>query len=75
MEGTDLRIARPTATENSDENLFASLGITDYSWEYMPARPEFVGGQLHMRSRDVLKFGLLYLNDGEWNGKRLAQPY
>lgn len=55
----------------ADENLFAPLGITDYAWEYMPPRPNYAGGQLHMRSRDALKFGLLFLNNGIWNGKRV----
>lgn len=55
----------------ADDNLFAPLGITDYVWEYMPARRDYAGGQLHMRSRDVLKFGLLFLNNGVWNGERI----
>lgn len=56
----------------ADENLFAPLGITDYAWEYMPPRPDYAGGQLHMRPRDALKFGLLFLNDGVWNERRVV---
>ena|SRR5690606_3053426 len=55
----------------ADEHLFAPLGITDYAWEYMPARPEYAGGKLHMRPRDVWKFGLLFLNHGNWKGNQL----
>ena len=58
----------------ADEYLFKPLGITDYVWEYMPARREYAGGKLHMRPRDALKLGLLFLNDGTWNGTQVISP-
>ncbi len=63
-----------TSFEFARENLFTPLGITDYQWEYIPARPAYAGGQLHMRVRDFLKFGLLFLNDGAWNGEQIISP-
>ena len=55
-----------------DEKLFAPLGITNYinQTDDTEARPYFGGGML-LTSRDLLKFGQLYLNRGEWNGKRV----
>ena len=48
--------------------LGASAGIT---WDHDPAGrvPMFDG--LHVTCRDLLRFGLLYLDDGAWNGGRI----
>lgn len=58
--------------EFAAENLFSPLGITDYAWEFMPNGRTDTGGHLHLRPRDMLKFGLLYLNDGQWNGAQIV---
>lgn len=60
-----------TIPEFAHENLFSPLGIEEYAWEYMPNGRADTGGHLHLRPRDMLKFGLLYLNNGEWNGRSL----
>lgn len=57
--------------EFSKTNLFSKLGITDYSWELMPTGRADTGGHLHLRPRDMLKFSLLYLNKGSWNGQQI----
>lgn len=57
-----------TSFQFADENLFTPLGINNYVWEYMPANRENTGGQLHLRPRDMVKFGLLFLNNGNWKG-------
>lgn len=57
--------------EFSDVYLFSKLGITDYTWEFMPTGRADTGGHLHMRPRDMLKFGLLFLNSGNWNGEQV----
>lgn len=71
LSGIIKKTSGTTTFRFADDNLFAPLGITDYAWEYMPPRPDYAGGQLHMRPRDVVKFGLLFLNKGVWNGNRV----
>lgn len=55
--------------------LFKPLGIVAYKWPITNSRGSqglaMTGGGLHLRPRDMLKFGQLYLNGGRWNGKQL----
>jgi CubicO group peptidase (beta-lactamase class C family) len=51
--------------------LFNDLGIKNYSWDVDDNGVTRTEGGLKLRSRDMLKFGLLYLNKGNWNGKQL----
>ena len=55
-----------------DKKLFAPLGITNYinQTDDTEEKPYFGGGML-LTSRDLLKFGQLYLNKGTWKGKRI----
>jgi CubicO group peptidase (beta-lactamase class C family) len=51
--------------------LFAPLGIANPVWE-MSAQGIVLGGYgLSIKTEDVAKFGLLYLNHGKWKGKQL----
>ncbi len=63
------------ATETSvetfaDQELFNPLGITYYHWDYLVLTNYMAGthGMLYMRTRDMAKFGQLFLNGGTWNG-------
>jgi CubicO group peptidase (beta-lactamase class C family) len=51
--------------------LFEPLGITDYTWERDPAGVSSGGNGLSLRPRDLLSFGVLYLQDGVWEGRRV----
>ncbi|WP_419210862.1 serine hydrolase domain-containing protein [Maribacter sp. X9] len=55
-----------------DEKLFAPLGITNYinQTDDSEITPYFGGGML-LTSRDLLKFGQLYLDKGKWKGKQI----
>lgn len=57
------------------ENLFAPLGITEFQWINYPqtSMPAAASG-VRLRPRDLLKFGLLYYNNGQWNGKQILSP-
>jgi len=52
-------------------HLFAPLGIHDYFWKRTPLGVVDTEGGLYLRAEDLAKIGLLYLNDGRWNGRRL----
>lgn len=51
--------------------LFEPLGITDFDWERDPEGVASGGNGLSLRPRDLLSFGILYLQDGVWEGRRV----
>ncbi|BAV07015.1 CubicO group peptidase, beta-lactamase class C family [Filimonas lacunae] len=56
----------------AQENLFTPLGITHFQWPFVPDKTHQESfGQLYLRPRDMAKFGLLYLNNGIWNGRQV----
>ncbi len=52
----------------AEKNLFAPLGIKKYTWEPMLKDKDMTAAAwgLRLRSRDLAKFGLLYMNNGKW---------
>ena len=55
------------------ENLFEPLGIKQFKWNFKPDKSSVeTFCQLYLRPRDMAKFGLLYLNNGKWNGKQIV---
>jgi CubicO group peptidase (beta-lactamase class C family) len=55
--------------------LFKPLGIKTYTWvKIRDGNPSAASG-LRLRSRDMAKFELLYLNDGKWKGKQIIPAY
>jgi CubicO group peptidase (beta-lactamase class C family) len=56
----------------ANEYLFQPLGITEFDWVKYPGTdlPAAASG-LRLRSRDLLKFGLLYNNNGTWNNQQI----
>ena len=57
--------------EFARENLFEPLGIDSIKWDVFPNGEVEAGGGLSIKPRDMLKFGVMYLNDGIWNGTRI----
>ena len=55
-----------------DEHLFAPLGITRSSWYRNDEGHPHTGGGLGLRSRDMARFGLLYLQGGRWDGRQVV---
>jgi len=43
-----------------------------YHWNLMPDGEGYLGGGAHLRSRDLLKIGQLYLDGGVWKGHRVV---
>ncbi len=51
--------------------LFNPLGIEGVWWDESPEGIDFGGWGIHVSAEDMLKLGVLYLNKGVWNGKRI----
>ena len=57
------------------EYLFQPLGITRSEWIKYPGTDlPAAASALRLRSRDLLKFGLLYNQNGVWQGKEIIDP-
>jgi len=60
----------------AQQKLFAPLGITTVEWVYSPMEVPQTGGGLRLTSRDLIKVAQLYLDGGQWQGKRiLSEPW
>lgn len=51
--------------------LFEPLGIGGAKWDASPQGVSYGGFGLHIATEDIARFGQLYLQRGEWNGRRL----
>ncbi|MEJ2164494.1 MAG: serine hydrolase [Desulfobacterales bacterium] len=56
----------------ADKNLFARLGISDYSWDRGSGGIVNTAWGLSMKLRDMAKIGYLFLHKGQWNGRRIV---
>lgn len=72
LSGILKNITGMSAEQFANENLFNYLNITDYKWQTGPHGITNTGWGLFMKPRDMAKFGLLYLNNGIWNGSRIV---
>lgn len=73
-----------TTAQFAELYLFDPLGIKDYDWEMDPQGIHTGGFGLRLHPSDMLKFGQLYLQHGQWNNKQIisrervaqsSQPY
>jgi CubicO group peptidase (beta-lactamase class C family) len=58
-------------TEYLTTRLFEPLGIAVPHWDKSPAGIDFGGSGLYLRIEDIAKFGQLYLQMGQWQGKTI----
>jgi CubicO group peptidase (beta-lactamase class C family) len=56
----------------AEENLFSPLGVEAGEWGTDAEGHNNGSGDLHLTARDAAKFGLLYLNDGEYEGNQVV---
>ena len=63
-----------TVEEYLRPRLFEPLGITGYWWEKSAEGFTTGGYGCNLKTEDMAKFGLFYLNKGKWNGKQLLDP-
>ncbi len=54
------------------QNLFSSLGITDVRWESNAQGIDVGFGRMWLKPHDMAKFGWLFLNKGQWEGKTIV---
>ncbi len=55
--------------------LFMPLGITGVRWNQIDAGQNEGGCGIHVSCEDIAKLGLLYLNRGEWAGRKLLSDH
>jgi CubicO group peptidase (beta-lactamase class C family) len=63
-----------TTLEYLKPRLFDPLGIENPQWDANPQGISIGGYGLYVRTEDIAKFGQLYLQKGQWNGKQLLSP-
>jgi len=70
-------VSEKSLTEYAETSLFKDLGIEQYQWQKKGAsKVHSVGAGLDLRSRDMMKLGLMVANKGRFNGKQiLSEAY
>ena len=55
------------------KNLFAPMGITNYKWRFKPDPSSAATfNQMYLRPRDMMKLAIMYLQNGQWQGKQIV---
>lgn len=65
------KVTGQTVLDYLKPRLFEPLGIADPRWDATAEGYSIGGYGLFIRTEDIAKFGLLYLQKGKWNGKQL----
>ncbi len=61
-----------TAQDFIKTEVLDKLGISNYSWDTHVSGLPQAGWMVSMTSRDMLKWGSIVLNDGQWNGEQFV---
>jgi CubicO group peptidase (beta-lactamase class C family) len=72
MSGILSRASKQSLLELCDRHLFGPLGITGAQWSRAPDGYCYGGSELFMTPRDMVVFGLLFLNQGRWGGAQVV---
>jgi CubicO group peptidase (beta-lactamase class C family) len=59
-------------SDYANRKLFQPLGIKDVDWATDPSGVTNGAWGIHMTTREMAKFGFLYLHNGLWDGKQLV---
>jgi CubicO group peptidase (beta-lactamase class C family) len=62
-----------TAFAFAQRRLFTPLGIRDVAWDHDPQGRSIGSAALQMRPIDMVKMGFLYLDGGEFGGRRILE--
>ena len=71
MSAIILQATGTTTAEYAEDHLFGPLGIRDYHWKRDPQGLPDTEGGLYLAAEDLARIGVLYLQDGVWDGERL----
>ena len=71
MSAIILQATGRTVAEYAEAYLFGPLGIRDYHWKRDPQGLPDTEGGLYLAAEDLARIGVLYLQDGVWEGERL----
>ena len=66
------KVTGQTVLEYLKPRLFEPLGIDDATWDSSKEGYSLGGFGLHVTTEDLAKFGQLYLQKGNWNGKQIV---
>ena len=65
------KVTGQTVVQYLQPRLFEPLGIAAPRWDTNPQGISLGGYGLYLKTEDLAKFGLLYLQGGQWNGRQL----
>lgn len=65
------RATKQSVPAFAQATLFGPLGVTTAKWQSQPLGTAMTGGGLELTSRDLMKFGQLYLDGGRWAGRQV----
>ena len=65
------KVTGQTSLEFLKPRLFEPLGIENPRWDSSPEGNSLGGYGLYLRTEDIAKFGQLYLQKGNWQGRQL----
>ncbi|MET0412270.1 MAG: serine hydrolase [Polyangiaceae bacterium] len=68
------KVTGSTVKEYLTPRLFEPLGIASALWGVSAEGVNLGDGGLSLRTEDLVKFGLLYLQQGQWNGEQILSP-
>ncbi len=67
------KCTKMSTLEFANKYLFEPLGIEEVYWTTDPTGINFGGSEMYLSSRDLAKFGLLYLNNGKYNEQQIIK--
>jgi len=72
LSGILERAVNKTAFQFAQEHLLKPMGVEEITWESDPAGHTIGGWGIRTTVRDYAKFGYLYLEKGEWDGRQVV---
>ncbi|MBT9779462.1 serine hydrolase [Clostridium sp. MCC353] len=68
------KVTGKTCYEYLQEHLLPEIGIGEFTWQTSPEGICSGGNGISLCVEDMTRLGMLYLNGGKWNGRRLLSP-